>query len=453
LSVAAPAVAIRTRALLDGPIVPTLLRLAAPNVVGMVLQAAISVLDAYFVSSLGADAIAGVSLAFPLIMLMQTMSSGGMGGGVSSAVARALGAGRRDDANALAVHALVIALVMGAVFSAGVLLGGPALYRAMGGTGGALDAALTYSNIVFAGALAPWLFNTLVSVVRGTGNMTMPALLVLGGSAVHLILCPALVFGWGPLPRLGVAGAGVAVVVNFSLTSAVVITYLASGRALVTLGLRGVRLRGVLFWEILRVGLPGALNTVFTNLTVVIVTAHVGRFGTAALAGFGIGTRLEYLQIPLVFGMGAALVAMVGTNIGAGQRARARRVAFTGAGIAAGVSGTIGLGAALFPLAWLGWFSSDPDVLEAGTRYLRIVGPTYGFFGLGLALYFASQGAGRLMWPLLAGAGRLVIAGVGGWLVVGWLGGGLGALYAVIALAFVVFGTSVALAVKGGAWR
>jgi putative MATE family efflux protein len=453
LSVAAPAVALRTRSLLEGPIVPTLLRLAAPNVVGMVLQAATSILDAYFVASLGSDAIAGVSLAFPMIMLMQTMSSGGMGGGVSSAVARALGAGRRADADALALHALVIALVMGAVFSAGVVLGGPILYRAMGGTGGALDAALTYSNIVFAGALAPWLFNTLVSVVRGTGNMTMPALLVLGGSAVHLVLCPALVFGWGPLPRLGVAGAAVAVVVNFSVASAVVIAYLASGRALVTLRLRGMRLRAPLFWEILRVGLPGSLNTVFTNLTVVVVTAHVGRFGTAALAGFGIGTRLEYLQIPLVFGMGAALVAMVGTNIGAGQRARARRVAFTGAGIAASVSGTIGLGAALFPLAWLGWFSSDPDVLAAGTRYLRIVGPTYAFFGLGLALYFASQGAGRLTWPLLAGAARLVIAGVGGWLVVGWLGGGLGALCAVIALAFVVFGTSIALAVKGGAWR
>ena len=165
------------------------------------------------------------------------------------------------------------------------------------------------------------------------------------------------------------------------------------------------------------------------------------------------GARLEYLQIPLVFGFGSALVTMVGTNVGAGRRARAERIAWTGAGMAAALTGLIGLGAALFPDVWLGLFSTDPGVRQAGTLYLRVVGPAYGFFGLGLALYFAAQGAGRLLWPVLAGFSRLAIASVGGWLAIHWLGGGLIALFAVMALAFVVFGLTLALGVRSGAFR
>jgi Na+-driven multidrug efflux pump len=116
------------------------------------------------------------------------------------------------------------------------------------------------------------------------------------------------------------------------------------------------------------------------------------------------------------------------------------------------LTGSIGAAAALFPAAWLGLFTTDPEVLAAGSAYLRVVGPTYGFFGLGLALYFASQGAGRLLWPLLAGFFRLMLAAAGGWLVIHRLGGGLIAVSAVIALAFVLFGVTLALAVRGGAW-
>src|SRR5438128_5241533 len=313
-----------TRRLLDGPIAPTLLRLAAPNVVMLVAQVAISILEAYYVGWLGADALAGVSVTFPLIMLMQTMSAGGMGGGVAAAVARALGAGRRSDAQALVLHGVLIACVMGVLFTTGALWGGPLLYRAMGGTGEALAAALAYSNIVFAGAISFWLLNTLASVVRGTGNMLLPAAVVLGGGALTLCLSPTLIFGGGPLPPLGIAGAGVALLLYYNLGSVVLLAYLLSGRSLVRLTLSEMRWQRALFWDILRVGLPGSLNTVFTNLNVVFLTSLVGPFGTFALAGYGIGARLEYLQIPLVFGFGSALVTMVGTDVGAGRQARAR---------------------------------------------------------------------------------------------------------------------------------
>ena len=154
----------------------------------MVVQASVGLIETYFVGKLGTDALAGVALVFPALMLMQMMSAGAMGGGISSAIARALGAGRRADADALALHALAIAVVFGLAFTAAVLAGGPWLYGAMGGTGASLAAALTYSNVIFAGAVLLWLFNSLANVIRGTGNMAVPAVVICIGAAA-LIRC------------------------------------------------------------------------------------------------------------------------------------------------------------------------------------------------------------------------------------------------------------------------
>jgi MATE family, multidrug efflux pump len=441
----------RTGLLLEAPITPTLLRLAAPNVLVMVAQASVGLIETYFVGKLGTAALAGVAVVFPVVMLMQMMSAGAMGGGISSAIARALGSGRRDDANALTIHAIAIGTVFGIAFMVIVLGFGRPLYAAMGGSGDSLAAALTYSNVVFSGAILVWLFNSLANVIRGTGNMMVPAVVTCTGTAVLIPLSPCLIFGWGPFPQLGIAGGAVAVIAFYGLGSLAFAAYLWSGRSVVRLSLAGGGLQRTLFWDILRVGIVAALITVGTNLTIGIATALVGQFGLAAIAGYGIGSRIEYLLIPLVFGLGGPLVAMVGTNIGAGQRDRAMRTAWIGAAIAAGLCETIGLAAAAFPHAWLSLFDTDPAMLEAGTHYLHAVGPAYGLFGLGMALYFASQGAGRLLWPLIANMTRLAIAGGGGWLVLRWTGE-LSYVFAVQALALVVFGLIIAAAVAGGAW-
>jgi Na+-driven multidrug efflux pump len=320
----------------------------------------------------------------------------------------------------------------------------------MGGSGDSLTAALTYSNVVFSGAILVWLFNSLANVIRGTGNMMVPGIVTCTGTAVLVPLSPCLIFGWGPFPQLGIAGGAVAVIAFYALGSVAFLAYLWTGRSVVRLVLRG-GLQRALFWDILRVGMVAALITVGTNLTIGIATALVGQFGPAAIAGYGTGSRIEYLLIPLVFGLGGPLVAMVGTNIGADKRDRAVRTAWIGAAIAAALCETIGLTAAAFPSAWLSLFGTDPGMIEAGTRYLHAVGPAYGLFGLGMALYFASQGAGRLLWPLIANMTRLAIAGGGGWLALRWTGE-LSYVFAVQALALVVFGLIIAAAVAGGAW-
>ena len=441
----------RTRLLLEAPIAPTLLRLGAPNVLVMLAQAGVGLMETYFVGKLGTDALAGMALVFPAVMLMQMTSAGAMGGGIASAIARALGARRRDDADALVLHALLIAAVFALVFMITVVAGGRWLYTRMGGSGGALDAALIYSNWVFSGALLVWLFNTLSAVIRGTGNMALPAYVTVAGAVLLLPLSPLLIFGWGPLPGLGIAGGAIALLLYYLAGSAVLAAYLWSPRSLLRPSLRGLQLRWALFADILRVGLVGTVSTVATNLAIGITTALVGAYGTAAIAGYGTASRLEYLLVPLVFGLGAPLVAMVGTCIGAGQHERALRATWIGAAIAFAMTEAIGLWAAAYPAAWLSLFNTEPAMIEAGSQYLRIVGPWYGFFGLGLVLYFASQGAGRLLWPVLGNIARLVVAVAGGWLA---LHGGyaIAGVFAAQAAAMVVYGIANAWTIAGGAW-
>lgn len=441
----------RTRLLLEAPIASTLLRLALPNVLVMLAQAATGLVETYFIGKLGTDALAGIALVFPVVMVMQMMSAGAMGGGIASSIARALGAGRRADANALTVHALVIALGLGAVFTLAMLSSGRLLYQAMGGSGLALEAALTYSDWVFAAAVLVWLFNSLGAVVRGTGNMTFPAAVTCIGVVILVPLSPVLIFGWGPFPAFGIAGGAVALISYYAVGCLAFVAYLWSGRSLLQPSLRGVRLRWPLFREILRVGAVAALVTVTTNLTIITATAFVGEFGPATIAGYGTGARLEYLLVPLVFGLGAPLVAIVGTSIGAGQRERALRTAWIGAAMAFIVTEAIGLCAAAFPLAWLSLFDSDPQMLEAGATYLRTVGPFYGMFGLALSLYFASQGAGRLLWPLLGAVARLAIAALAGWVALRW-SGELSHVFLAQSLGLVAAGLINVAAVAGGAW-
>jgi putative MATE family efflux protein len=441
----------RTRALLEAPIVPTLLRLAIPNVITTLVQASTGLIEAYFIGMLGTDALAGTALVVPGLMLMQMMSAGAMGGGVSSAIARALGAGRRDDADALVVHAFVIAASFAAVFTLAVVAGGPWLYGALGGRGAVLEAALAYSNFIFSGVILLWLFNTLANILRGTGNTFVPAVVTTVGAVLLIPLSPCLIFGWGPLPQLGIVGGAAALLTYYALGSVALALYLWSPRSLLTPRFRGTRLRWRLFWDILRVGGAASLVALMTNVTIGLTTALVATFGPAALAGYGVGTRLEYILVPLTFGFGGALVALVGTNIGAGNRARAKRAAWIGAGLAFTLTELVGLAAAAAPGAWIGLFGSDPGMIEAGSLYLHIVGPFYGCFGLGMALYFASQGAGRLMWPLLAGALRLVLA-VGGGLMMLRLSGDLAFVFLALALALAAFGLTIAVAVASGVW-
>jgi putative MATE family efflux protein len=411
-------------------------------------QSIVSVGDTYFVGRLGTAPLAGLALVFPLLMLLQMTSAGALGGGVSSAIARSLGAGDAARARRIVVHALIIALGMAAAFTLLVLAFGPALYRLLGGEGESLSNALAYSNIVFGGAITVWLANTLASVLRGNGKMLAAALGLICAAVIQVPLSGSLVLGLGPMPPLGIAGAGVAYVLSFGLATVVMAVAVFRPASVVRPGRGDFVLERRLFAEILRVGGLSMLNAFQTVLAAVALTGFVGRFGAAALAGYGVGVRLELLQIPLVFAVGQALVVLVGTNIGAGNAARAREVAWVGAALAGAVCLAIGWTVALFPLAWVGLFSADPAVLDTGKTYLHIVAPFYPLLGVNVALYFASQGAGRMLMPVLAGTTRLVIVLVGG-----AIAASLVTIFGVIALGITVGGALMIWFVARTAWK
>jgi putative MATE family efflux protein len=383
-------------------------------VVLVLFQSMVSIGDTFFVGKLGTAQLAGLALVFPLVMLLQMTSAGAMGGGVASAIARSLGADDAARARRLVVHALVIAAAMAAAFTILVLGLARPLYRLLGGQGETLRHALAYSNIVFAGAVAVWLSNTLASILRGSGNMLVPAAALIGAACLQVALSGSLVLGLGPMPQLGIAGAAVAYVTSFGLSGLAMALVIFRRASALRPRRADLVLERRLFLDILHVGGLSVLNSMQTVLTSIVLTGFVGRFGAAALAGYGVGVRLELLQIPLVFAVGQALVVLVGTHVGAGHAARAKTITWVGTALAGAICLLIGGGAALFPLAWMGLFSSDPAVLDAGTRYLRIVAPFYPLLGASIALYFGSQGAGRMLRPVLAGTARLAIVAVGG---------------------------------------
>lgn len=445
------AAASRAAMLRNGPIFSTLLTLSLPNLIALSSTTVVSIAETAYVGALGVASLGGIALVFPIFMLMQMLSAGAMGGTVSGAISRTLGAGRTDHAQAIAFCALAIGLTLGLVFTACVLAFGPAAYRLLGGSGRVLQEAVTYSNIAALAIVAIWLMNMLASVARGAGNMAVPAYTQLAAGAVQVAVGGALGLGIGPFPRLGMAGVALGQLVAFSFAAVTLFVYLRSARAGIRLNLDRLMLTRATVGEIMRVGWVAMLSPLLSVSTILVLTALVARFGPEALAGYGIGVRFEFLLIPIAFSVGVACVPMVGTAMGAGDVPRARRIAWTAGSMAATALGVLGLLAIFTPWLWVDMFTSSGPVKAAAYGYLRIAGFGFAFFGLGLCLYFASQGAGRVGGAIAAKALRLGIVLVGGWALV-TADAPLWMLFALSAVAMAAMGLGTALFIKLTRW-
>jgi putative MATE family efflux protein len=447
---AAPA-SIPANRLLTSPILPTLLKLALPNTVAMLGSTLVAVAETSYIGRLGIEPLAAIALVFPFAMLTQMMSAGAMGGGVSSAISRALGAGKRDRAASLALHAAMIGACGGLFFTAMMLLFGREFFSLLGGRGRVLDEACNYSQVLFSGAIAIWLVNTLASVLRGTGDMRLPSATLIGAAVVQIVVGGMLGLGLAGLPQFGMRGVAAGQLTAFSLGAVFLSWYLISGRSRLTLNFSAFRFQRGMFVDILKVGAVSCLAPLQSVLTILIFTRILAGFGTETLAGYGMGSRLEFLLIPIAFAFGVASVPMVGMAIGAGLVTRARQVAWTAAA-AAGLSvGLVGLIVAVDPALWVSLFTRDPGVTAAANSYFAWAGPAFGFFGMGTCLYFASQGAAKVVGPVLASTLRLLIVGIGGW----WLASidaPAWTLFALVGAAMIVFGLTTAASIRLTRW-
>ena len=438
--------------LLTAPIGISLWRLGAPTTAVMIVQTAVAIAETYFFGRLGTDALAGFALVFPFMMLMQMMAGGGMGGGVASAMARALGGKRIDDARALVLHALVLGLGFAMLFTVLAWTIAPTFYRLLGGSGAALAHAETYSDMLFTGSIAIWANFFFSALLRGGGDAATPGRYMLIFSVLQVPLSGVLALGVGSWQGMGVAGPAVSMVVTMGAAALLQARALWRGKLGFVPALTGIPLRGRLFWEILRVGLIASFSALTANLTAMLVTGLVGRFGVTALAGYGIGVRLEFMLVPLSFGIGSALTTLVGVAVGAKEWKRAVRSAWTGGLVAFFLIGAFGWIVALVPEGWARLFTDDPQVVAATVSYITHVAPFYCLFALGMTLNFASQGAGRMTAPLVAGVSRLVLATSGGWFAAERLGLGLDGVFTAIAGAMITYGLMVAVPLLVKPW-
>ena len=408
-------------------------RLAAPTTLVMAIAAASNVAQTFFVSRLGTDAIAAVSLVFPISLLAISTMAGGIGAGAGSAVARALGGHRHGDAAALAAQALALAVAIGVAFALATFAGAPALFRVMGAEGRVLDLATAYAHVLFGGAAITFLGGMFDSVLRGEGNVRVPAIWSSASLLSQIAVTPLCIFGLG----LGIVGAPVAMLSCQALATLPRAWWVFGGRAAVRPALRGGHGLAPTA-EILRVGVPSALSASVNNVAIMTLTAVVAHLGAPDLAAYGLGTRFDFLVLSFAWGFGAAVLTLVGMATGARRPDKTRAFVWRAGAFTTAMLAVPGLVLCWKPSLWLGLFTQDPGILEVGARYFRIVGPSYPFLGVSMVVAFAFQGLGRATVPLVWSVARVVGVVAAAIVCTRVLGLAEGAVFATIAIANVV---------------
>ena len=305
-------------------------------------------------------------------------------------------------------HGLALAVLGPIVLLIAFLISGKFFLSLLGGTGEILDLAFAYSAMLFGGSVTIWLMGVASSIFRGLGDMKYPARMMIVGSLLQVPLSGALVLGYFGAPKLGLFGAAVSVTVTWPHSRC---DPLASRESNLPANLRLSSLK-------FQVSLPGhrtcrtpaSLSPITTVTTILVLTGLVGQFGEEALAGYGIGSRIEFLMSSLIFGIGATMTSLVGMSIGARDADRAEEIGWTGAGMSFVLGGGIGTLLAVFPHLWIPIFTDDAMVYETAKGFIQIVGPCLAIHGVGWAIYFASQGAGAMRGPLVALIARPVVA-------------------------------------------
>ena len=443
----------RTEQFLKDPIFPLLIKMSAPNTVAFLINAVVVLAEFWFISQLGITPLAAVTLAFPAIMLTQQMAFGSLGGAVTSSIARSLGAADKPRAEKLLWHSLYISCFGALAFLIIFFIFGEPLLRILGGTGALLEESLAYCFVYLLGAIVVWLSGSLTAALRGMGDMQFPAVLTVVCAGIQVFFSAGFILGSFGLPKLGLVGSAWSMIVTSGFMALVTLIKISSPSSPVRLKLKRLTIERELFEDIFSVALPASLSPIMTVATVLLLTGLIGQFGTSAIAGYGIGSRVEFLLIPIVFGIGTAMTAMVGTNIGAKNIERAEKIGMVGATTAGLLSAVIGLALALTPNLWISIFTSDPETLLVTKQYIQILGVCYVFQGYGLSLYFASQGASAMKWPIIITAIRLIVFSVLALVAVYWLSYGLVSIFYASAIAMVIFGILMVISLKMGAWR
>lgn len=419
-------------------------RLAWPNLLSFGAQLAIAAVDGAVAAAMGPKELAVVAVTLPIQMLLIQTGNGAFGAATAGSVARAIGARDNLALSKAVTHAILLAFVTSLLIAIAGLVFSKQLITAIGGSDGVLQMAMSYVGVLFGAGIAIWLNGALAGIVRGARRMWLPAGSLLGGALLHAVLGPALAFGYAGLPELGLLGLGISLVISYCVT--LVPLSAAVLRSKMILSLSGFRWDAGVLRVMLRTAGLAVLSVTLSNLAVMWSTRLVSTQGADALAGYGLGARLEYVLVPLAFAIGTALVTLCGQARGAGNAELARRYVVAGVSASALMLGTVGVIAAVAPDLWLRWFHAGDAVTAAGASYLGVAGFAYAFFGAGLTAFFGSQAFGDMRRPLIGATLRILVIAGGGVLALQMADPAI-ALYLVFALGLVVYGINNVLAI------
>ncbi len=381
----------------EGSVLRSLVLLALPIVFTNVLQTAYQLTDTFWVGRLGGGAVAAVSVSFPLMFLMISLG-GGLGVAGSVLVAQYTGADNPEKVNHVAAQTLLMVMVSGLLLSVAGYLLAPHVLRLMGVEAVIFHDATRYLQVTFLGMLFTFGFFMYQSIMRGIGEVRLPVLIVLGTVFLNLLLDPLFIFGWGPIPATGVAGAAYATIGTQGMAAAIGMATLLRGRYGIRLTLRNFVPDWPLMGRVVRLGLPASIEQSTRAFGLTVMTFLVASFGTLTIASYGIGTRILSFVIIPALGIAMATATLVAQNIGAGNVKRAAAIAWMSAGISFVVLELVGVLCFLFAEPLVRFFvPGDAGVIAGGAQFLHVMALTFGFIGLQQALSGAFRGSGNTL--------------------------------------------------------
>ena len=392
--------------LLSGSIPGALLRLSLPVLVTILLQTLYNMADAFWLGKLGREALPAPGISFPILFFFISFGAGFSVAG-TALVSQYTGSGQADKAN-LAAGQTLFYMVLGAgiISLVGEMLAIPIL-RLMRTPDDVFLNACTYLRIIFAGIPFMALSFIYGGVMRGVGNAVTPMLVDLGANMLNILLDPFLIFGWGPFPRMEVAGAATITVFSRILASLACMILLVSGRRGLKVRWAQLRPRRAYLRRILRIGMPAAVGQSGASLGFMVTQGLVNSFGSVVVSAFTVAVRaIQVLNVPAM-GLSAGATALIGQNLGANQIRRAEKTIWWAVGM---VAVTLALGCSLLvfysqPIIRL--FIDDPQVVAQGVVLFRIVSSSVFFFGIIVVIFGAFQGAGKTSPVMVLSIGRL----------------------------------------------
>ncbi|MGB3624744.1 MAG: MATE family efflux transporter, partial [Henriciella sp.] len=387
----------RAQALLEGPILKSLLTLAVPIIIANVLQSAYQLIDAFWVGRLGDAAVAAVSVSFPVIFLTIALGSG-LGIAGSILVAQYYGADDQKMVDHVAAQTILAIVVSSILLGAAGFAMTTTLLNMMGVTQEVFEGAKGFMNVAFLGLVFSFTFIMFQSLMRGVGEVNLPIYIVGGTVALNAVLDPLFIFGWGPVPPFGVMGAAMATFSTQGLACAIGLGVMFGGRFGMKIRWRDFRPDFSFIRKAFFLGLPASIEMSARAFGIIIMTFLIASFGTLAIASYGVGTTiLQMVMIPAL-GLSMAISTLAGQNIGAGNKDRAEQIGRLGALIAFGALSLAGVIVFAFAPAFIAFFvPGEPDVIREGAVFLRTMALAWGFLGAQFALTGVLRASGNML--------------------------------------------------------